>query len=64
MMEDFVGSCGRAVAVPVRVIQKIEIFFLVKKGGCVLGVATFESDGGDLCVLKRSRKVLQSCARS
>ena len=63
MVEDFLRGDGCPGAVPVSVVQKIEIFFLAEKGGCVLRVAAFERDGGDSCVLERIREDLERCAR-
>jgi hypothetical protein len=62
-LEDFVGGVSGAFAVPVGVVQKIEILVLIEKNSSVVYVAVFKSNSRDTRVLKGIPKVLESCAR-
>ena len=62
-LEDFVGGASNAAAVPVDVIQKIEILFLIEKNSSVVNIAVEKRNGRDTGVLKRIPKVLESCRR-
>ena len=63
-VEDFPGSDGRPDAVPVRVIKKIEIFFLIEKLACLVRVAGLERDGANVHVSQGIPEGLQGSARA
>lgn len=61
--EDLFGGQGGAIAVPVRVIEKVEIFFLVEKKARFPGVAVCERDGADAGAFESDFEIVKRVER-